>query len=291
MKDLRHLALLMCVLSIATVQMIAQGPNSGGSRPVDRNPEDLPQEQSLKIKSPGQASAAELDSFIPNVSRGRFLSLSKEVKRKIKIEDAEKAALKEAVNDKKANLLRMLTSLSCSTSRVVDVSDPRCAEDPEISFVSQYSLRLELYGENVWMDIALSEDEIIAGNKWHTQGLMIDLGDRAMGEITNKSAEAVALWQMPRVKTVGEKAAQGKELESGAGIKLGELVVKSRMKLAANRTYLVRTTSYGLKELFSINESNLDTLYAVRVLEMKPDRVITLAWKKLEQKFAPTLKD
>lgn len=217
-------------------------------------------------------------------------AIRREIKEKLKISDDQKDNFRRLVGDKKARVARVMAAYSCSSSLVLDVSDPRCLENPDLQIVSYYSFRFKDYGEAPWTDVAFVEDDIVAGNKWHTTGMIVDLGTEAdFVKLDEKSAEATSLWNFQEAENAEDKTQQKVDLESG--IKSGQFVFRSKLKVQPNHTYMVRTISYrpgrGLYAGFTWH--NTDSIFVFKVMEVKEDRTMTLVWKKLLQKVAPVL--
>jgi hypothetical protein len=179
---------------------------------------------------------------------------------------------------------------------VINVGDPRCLENPDLSVVSYYSFRAKDYSESPWTDISLSEGEMTAGNKWHTVGALADLGEAAdFGKLDQQTDAVKSLWAMDVPETLEQKSKQKTDLEKG--VTVGGLALSSRVTIQANHVYLVRTTSYRLEGNFNsgfiggFNWNNTDSLFAFKVLAIGPDKTATIAWKRLFQRVAPILKN
>lgn len=242
-----------------------------------------------------QATAASEDAeeAVPNLRP--LSSIRKEIREKLKLSDDEKDNYRKLAGDKKANVVRVISSFSCSTSLVVDLSDPRCSDNPDYSIVSYYSFRFRDFGESPWTDVSFIEDELTAGNKWQTAGFLADLGDAAeFGRLDSKSEEVKALWEFKEAVTVDEKSKQREELEKG--FSFGNLFLGNKMKMLLNHTYLVRTISYRVENSFrgfgpGFSWHNTDSLFIFKVVGLDDDRTVTLAWKKIFQKIAPVLEE
>jgi len=222
-------------------------------------------------------------------------TIRKEIREKIKLTDADRDNYRKAAGDKKANIARILSSFSCSTALVVDVSDPRCQENPEFSVGSYYSFRYKDYGESPWTDLSLVEGQFSAGNKWHTVGFLADLGETIeFGKLDSKTEEIKRLWELPPAETLEEKTKQKTELENG--FTTGDLFLTSKMKVQANHVYLLRTIAYRLDGGFQtfragFNWYNTDSLFIIKIVELDAEKNATVAWKKISQKVAPILAD
>jgi hypothetical protein len=222
-------------------------------------------------------------------------TIRKEIREKLKLTDSDKDNYRKMAGDKKANIARILSSFSCSTSMVVDVSDPRCLENPDFSVGSYYSFRYKDYGESPWTDVSFIEGEFSAGNKWHTVGFLADLGETAdFDKLDGKTEEIKALWELPSAETIEEKTKLKKELETG--FTSGRLFLTSKMKAQANHTYMLRTISYRMDGGFQtfragFNWYNTDSLFVFKIVEMDAEKNATVAWKKIFQKVAPVLSD
>lgn len=257
-------------------------PTRGDIRPL------IPQNSSDPL-------ADAMDRSIELGDRGSTSRMHKEVREKLKITDEEKANYKKALNDSKANIVRLLSAFSCSTSLVIDMSDSRCSENPYYFEGSYYSFRYKDYGESPWMDLNLIEDEFTAGNKWNTVGFLVDLGDGAdFSKLDENSKEIKALWQLPSAETLEEKTEQRTKLEKG--FTYNEVFVTNKTKLQANHTYLLRTIAYRVEGGFAMFKSafnwyNTDSLFVFKVAAFDDQRIATIGWKKMMQRVAPMLRD
>lgn len=238
---------------------------------------------------------AQFEDPAENIMAGlRPLSdIRRDMKEKLKISDAEKNQYKSLVGDKKAIITRILSAFSCSTTLVVDLSDPRCSENPGFSVGSYYSFRYRDYGESPWTDISLTEDELNAGNKWHTVGILADLGEAVeFGKLNSKTAEIKMLREFPPAKSLPEKGKQKTELE--AGFTAGNLFLTSKIKIQANHVYVLRTISYRLEGGYymfvaGFNWYNTDSLFVFKVVKLDAEKNATVAWRKISQDIAPVL--
>ena len=285
-------ALIVCAAALCLpapfyAQLPTQNPvNNPISRPDRRGNNPIRVESSDPI---GEDLDRSQEAGYRPVSR-----MQKAIKEKLRITDEEKTNYKRAVNDSKANIIRLLSAFSCSTALVVDLSDPRCADNPLFFAGSYYSFRYKDYGESAWTDLNLIEEEFTAGNKWNTVGLIVDLGEAAdFSKLDENSKEIKELWDLPSAETLEEKTEQKTKLEKGFIYE--EVFVSSKARLLPNHTYLLRTIGYRVDGGFSMfsnafNWHNTDSLFVLKALDFQEQRA-TIAWKKLMQRVAPMLRE
>jgi hypothetical protein len=244
--------------------------------------------------SSADAIAEELDRAAETGERPVY-RMHKVMREKLRITDEEKAGFKKSLNDGKANIARLLSAFSCSTSLVIDLRDPRCLENPDPFEGSYYSFRYKDYGESPWTDLNLIEDEFTAGNKWNTVGLIVDLGEGAdFAKLDESAKEVKTLWDLPGAETLEEKTEQRAKLEKGFTYE--EVFVGSKAKVQPNHKYLLRTIAYRIESGFAafrsaFNWYNTDSVFVFKVVEANDQRVVTVGWKKLMQRVAPMLKE
>jgi hypothetical protein len=282
------LVIILSTLVAGDFPVLGQTPvgNEGKTMPIVRPRRENPR---AAIKTEEDPTDNLMIGFRP------LSNIRKEIKEKLKLTDDDKDNYRLAAGDKKANITRILSAFSCSTSLIVDVSDPRCSENPDFFVGSYYSFRFKDYGESPWTDVGLIEDEITAGNKWHTIGYLIDLGDGVeFGKLDSRSEEIKSLWEFQQPETMQENAKQKADLESG--FSSGKLFLTKKVKAQANHVYMLRTISFRLEGdgyfmRAGFNWHNTDSLFVFKILEMDTDKTLTVAWKRIFQKVAPILED
>jgi hypothetical protein len=278
--------LTVCAMMLLSYSILpAQAAGTGAIR----NPRPLP--SNLKQFSDATTEELERHSMPP---MPRLAELRREIKEKLRMTDEEKTNYKRSVDDPKANIIRILSAYSCNTSMVIDVSDARCADNPGFSSGSFFSFRFKDYGESPWTDLSLVEGEMTAGNKWHTIGMIADLGDANFSALDDDSAQVQALWAVPSGETVGESNEMKKKLVDG--IHCGDLLLTAKARMQPNHTYLLRTLTYRVSNdggawVNGFNWYNTDSLFVFRVADFTDGRAATLIWKKLMQRVAPVLKE
>ncbi len=107
-------------------------------------------------------------------------------------------------------------------------------------------------------------------------GLMTDLGEIPLGEITKETSAAISLINYQNAKDLNLCR---KDYYSAAieGLKLDETIFKPRLPAAIGHTYLVR----------SVNYDYYDILVAFQVRRKDTDGSLVIFWKQLEQFETP----
>lgn len=209
---------------------------------------------------------------------------SKALKR-TKFSDEEKLSFKDAKTGG-VKMLKLFIAPKCAEKFVIDVSDPRCAENFEYIPVSYYSFFDGVYGQ-LYGELRLLEGFLVAGSGRYIHGFLVDLGETAdIGALDKKSPEVKKLADYAIAKTSDEADKQVEELLTG--IKYEGDILSSQKKIAPNHTYLLRIVAYGLPDE-TMSPYNYDSITALRIAKLTDDGMAVIFWKKLSEKTAPKL--
>jgi len=107
-------------------------------------------------------------------------------------------------------------------------------------------------------------------------GLMTDLGEVALSEVTRQTPDAAILINYQNAKD-HEACLQDNRLAGREGLKLNERDFKTRLPALAGHTYLVRSASYDY----------YDILTAFRIHRKDADGSLIIFWKQIEQFDTP----
>lgn len=211
--------------------------------------------------------------------------VSSKAMKRTKFSDEEKLSFKDAKKDG-VKMLKLFIAPKCAEKLVIDVGDPRCAENFDYIPVSSYSFFDGIYGQ-LYGEIRLIEGILIAGNGRYVQGLLVDLGETAdIGALDKKSPEVRKLADYTVAKTSDEADTQFAELQKG--INYEGMVLSSQKKIVPNHTFLMRIVAYGSPDE-ALSPYNYDSITAVRVEKLTDDGMAIIFWKKLSEKTAPKL--
>ena len=239
---------------------------------------------------PGPLYTTSTDPYVlalPPPGTSLPLDIKKEVREKLKISDAERDEFRQIINDKKANIIRLMSEMPCDKRYTVDVKDERCSGNGQTLLVSFYSFRYKTYLNNILTDIQLTQGQFVAGNVKHTPGFLVDLGNTDLNKVDLNSEAATVLLGLPKLKNLAEEADLNQKL--AAGFAQGNVFISYHQKAELNHTYLIRTIAYRI-EGEGASWFNVDSMYVFRVVKLDPDNTVTLAWKKIYEKEAPLLR-
>ncbi len=135
-----------------------------------------------------------------------------------------------------------------------------------------YSFYYKIHDYGFGSDISLEQNRFSMLNV----GLLADLGEMPLGEITKESPSANSLINYKKVKDTNS-VYEDFETFRYQGLKAGETVFKSYLPAIVGHTYLIR----------SINPGYYDVLTAFKVQRKDLDESLILFWKPLEQFETP----
>jgi len=134
-----------------------------------------------------------------------------------------------------------------------------------------------LYGYG--SDIELSDGKLSVGFAGADYGLLINLGDQPLEQITleDMRVHPLASYSPPRPESEARQEYQ--RLGSKEGLMLDGQVYRRRLPVSESATYLLRSISY----------SRSDVLVAFRVIRTDADGSVVIAWKLLKRYSPPKL--
>jgi len=210
--------------------------------------------------------------------------VSSKAMKRTKFSDEEKLSYKNAKkNDLK--LLKIFVAPKCAAQFVIDVSDPRCAENFDYIPISYYSFFDGVYGQ-YFAELRMIEGVLVAGSGRFVHGLLVDLGEADIGALDKKSPEVIKFAGYTIAKTSDEADKQVEELEKGINYE-GD-ILSSQKKIVPNHTYLMRIVAYASPDE-PMSPYNYDSIIAFQVAGLTDDGMVILFWKKLSEKTAPKL--
>ena len=212
--------------------------------------------------------------------------VSAKAAKRAKLTDEEKESYKEAKKDG-VKLLKLFIAPKCAEKLVIDVSDERCAGNFDYIPISYYSFFDGIYGQ-LYGELRMLEDSLIAGSGRYVHGFLIDLGDEEIGALEKKSPRVKKLVDYTIAKTVDEAEKQINALEEG--IDYENEIVSSRKKIVAGHTYLMRIVAYAAPDE-TMSPYNYDSVLAFRIEKLTDDSMVIILWKKISEKSAPKLQN
>ena len=210
--------------------------------------------------------------------------VSSKAMKRTKFSDEEKLSYKDAKKDG-VKLLKLFIAPKCAEKFVIDVSDPRCAENFEYIPVSYYSFFDGVYGQ-LFGELRIIENFLVAGSGRYIHGFLVDLGESDIGALDKKSPEVKKIADYAIAKTSDDADKQVEQLLTG--IKYEGDILASQKKIVPNHTYLMRIVAYASPDE-AMSPYNYDSIVAFQVAALTDDSMAILFWKKLSEKTAPKL--
>ncbi len=226
------------------------------------------------------------DSKFGELYRDEFqqLQVSEKARKRAKLTDAEKNALREIRRDG-FKTLKLFVAPACADRLVIDVSDPRCSEGYDFLQVSYYSFFYEIYGHKLG-ELRIVDDEFRVVLRGILQGFIVDLGEVDPRSVGRDSESVRFVADYPIARTQSDFDQQRKELE-GDGISYSGRMLTTRQKLVAGHTYLLRSIQYGQSGTLVFT---FDNVIVIKLERLTDDGMAIISWKKIADKKAPSLK-
>ena len=126
-------------------------------------------------------------------------------------------------------------------------------------------------------DLSLDSGYLSVGFAGADHGMMIDLGDVSLNEISNDYARVLSLLNYSPAKDLPQARVEQRQIQEGRI--LDGVTYKGRMPVKVGTTFLLR----------SINYDNTDVLVAFRTVRKDTDGSLIIAWKLLKKYPKPEL--
>lgn len=126
-------------------------------------------------------------------------------------------------------------------------------------------------------DIQLEDGQLSVGFAGASYGMLLNLGDVSIDEITLEHPRVTYLASYDPPKQ--EVNARSEARQFGKGISAGDKQYSNRVPAVVNNTYLLRSIDY----------SRSDVLVVFRVIRKDTDGSVVLAWRMLKKYPVPTL--
>lgn len=217
---------------------------------------------------------------------------------KIVAPDAEVAKLfSEFLRQKNTGLIRLIPEKNCGETLNVVNTAPECAKYTMPGGGASFSFRTENYRIRHLGDLNYTGKNFRAfGTLAH--GIFVNLGDISLDKIDLKSAGIDFLAKFEPAADFKEAGEIAVKLD--AGIKNETFTYKNLLPAAENTTYALRSIAYQGTIMRSIQtltynelevDKRKDVIVVFRVVKRDADGSVTILWKELSNKNAPTLKE
>ncbi len=159
------------------------------------------------------------------------------------------------------------------------------ADDPATSLPvyligggAHYSFTNMSHNADKWSDIGWDKDAFVVGIAGESLGLLVELGDVRLEDITTESRGVDYLSRLVPAENVTEAEQQFLRLESGVTANGFGYHLSLPWKL--NTTHALRSVNYGRSDL----------LVAFRAVRQDTNESLIILWKKLKSYKTPKLK-
>jgi hypothetical protein len=200
----------------------------------------------------------------------------------------EKRLLEPSTSDQQqvANILRLpdtrLIRLFpwARRRRIISVEDLGDGRSPDFNTnACIYSFSKERHGAGLngyvdprlgWAELKLGDGKFFAGFTGESLGVLVALGDIPLETVTAQAEGVRGLTDIIPPADYLEASALSKR--NRAGFEMDRFSYGSSLPVAANRTYVLRSTS----------NKRADVLIGFRVIRLAPDGSVTIIWRKLK---------
>lgn len=209
----------------------------------------------------------------------------------------DSAKYEDFLSQPKTGLFRLFPDFGCNSKLIVKV-DGDCAE--AIPYGWSYSFRQKDYAYNFLFDIRLKDGNLIS-DSFHSQGILVDLGDSPLNEISTADDRMKFLIEFKPETGIDEARNQFLEIEKG--ITFADRVYTKSVKAKENTTYAARFIAYKKQHLPSRKitgssnnvaryismgyDERVDLTIAFRIIRNEKDGGITILWKELNRQKSP----
>lgn len=199
-------------------------------------------------------------------------------KKRLKITAAERDEFRGRLGPGRAGIVKLWNN-PCANEPVVRIDDAACLGRTDIAFGSHYSFFTDVYLERFqqinYPAVSLTQGEFVVKNHAGLIQMLVDLGERELPAIDERTDEVRALLELP----VPEGRDQLERLRGG--FEAGALRVSDRRAARVKRTFLLRSQfSFGIRSLTAVKR---ETLFAFQVVRQQGE-LLTVLWKDVYAK-------
>ncbi len=218
----------------------------------------------------------------PRLTREQKLFLAPEVS----VKDYYALLLKE----KNTGIARLFPSGLCGDTSKIARADERCRFMPPLQGgAAYYSFRHRSYQPTAWADVVYKDGKLITGFAPHTLGLIIDLGDKPIEQVSLALSELTQLQTFRPPTDLTYEAIRDKDTITPHITRLAR--TPNAQTLQPNRTYVVRSIAYRSNGFEDSWAKRGDSIIALRVVAVdKANNSTTIIWRELARTRSPKLK-
>lgn len=143
---------------------------------------------------------------------------------------------------------------------------------------AHYSFTKQNHNADKWSDICWEHDDFVVGIAGESLGLLVELGDVQLAEITTESRGVDYLSKLVPAENAAEAEQQFLRLEKG--VEANGFGYHLSLPWKLNTTYALRSVNYGRSDL----------LVVFRAVRQDANESLIVLWKKLKSYKAPKLK-
>lgn len=193
-------------------------------------------------------------------------------------------------------IFKLNADVRCSENSGVIAATENCLQYKMPGAGTAFSFRVESYRIPRLADLVLAKD-VLKTDGILQHGIMVNLGDVPLENVTPETSGLEYLVNFKPVKTDTEFLKIDNELK--AGIKNDGFIYRLGFYVSDKATFALRSVAYKGNFLRSVNgeiydefefDKRKDTLVIFRVVERDASGNVTILWKMLSRRDAPTLK-
>lgn len=218
----------------------------------------------------------------PRLTREQNLFLAPETN----VKDRYALFLKE----KHTGIARLFPDGFCGDTSKVARADEECRFMPPLQGgAAYYSFRHRSYQPTAWADVLYKDDKLVTGFAPHTLGLIIDLGDKPIEQVSLALSELTQLQTFTPPTDLTYEAIRDKDTITPHITRLAR--TPNAQTLQPNHTYVVRSIAYRSNGFEDSWAKRGDSIIALRVVAIdKANNSATIIWRELARTRSPKLK-
>ena len=214
--------------------------------------------------------------------------LSKESKKRLKLEENEFAAYRDFLKQKKTGIFKLLTFPVCTENQGEKEKKKCLTEFAAISQqASSYSFRAKEYNSMPFADLSLRSGYLLTA-PYMAFSLMVDLGDVPLDDlaIDSEGIKYLAEYKIPEALSDANEQISA----FNKSVEVGKHRYFRGMAVSENRTFAIRSSGYITKIPILRGEKTEDVLTVFRIVQKDSDGSVTILWKELKRQDGINLK-
>lgn len=220
--------------------------------------------------------------------------ISKEQRKKLSVGPEEAMRHARVLSMPDSGIFRLVPDPGCFENPRIVKAAAKCLEAVPVS--PFYSFRKRDHVAEAFADIRLSKGNLIT-DPVRSQGLMAVLGEMPLEEVSLETNGISFIRDYVPKTLSGEVQRQFDQLASG--LRSGGFVYGKAFPAVEGNTYALRVVAYrgsmmrsyrGFRVDLMSGDRRFDILVAFRIVGRDDKGALTIVWRQLERKSAPTLK-